>query len=1579
MSGPNFTQSSYECSRQNASIIYGEDFSEWENEFKGGITLKKGDTVRLLGSFVHQGSTSEEIEVEQDMELNIAYSPFIVADTIDTLDTTADGTLQDLSDIGDIAYSTDSFGIEPPCRVTTQNGVEDTVNNKTDIYHQADFSVGAQKSFPSEDATIAEASHNDGKTLKYDEKAYSDPVTTHERGGDYYGFPLNYWSINSTVRPGAGPRAEMVGDSAEVFGMNIKTDILFTDNNKVRQDYSNFATGKANCEMYIGNMVKKLILPVFDRFTNFNPTADPKGTGTSEHFRILDDLVDDPPPTGIGMLNGMPKVGMCIATVNIAQTSGWYDANGNAYWENTWDADGTPSANYDGTITGGTYIYAGTSGYTGIPNLAGGVESVIGTIIATRPILHNIMGKSQPCWEIMVSDFVNPATLSDKPIIKQFNINKLTRADTYAVEPVPGFSVNCFKKIHGSGTTETNANYNPSINNINGAYNQITQGRTYPVDTGTVKGDGYKSGIMSSTPTRNNYLLNNPVNGPNFRTQFEQGGTGVNASFNDMGLGQNQGLSFLWNGSHTGYLRYNSTASNVDRYRANHLLQWGRVAGIETSLVAKSKINDIRLTVAPGHISSASFFRDAELMEMGSVPVCFGAYIICKKKTMLDIATGTYTNIANYWDTTDNARQPRIWFDYAFQQTDSSYTTRHYKGNSYDTSKIDVGPNPSEGSTIFPRGGGANNVGDPAKTPPFAVDNRYGYAMCGRPLNINYRNSSGENGTAIGTPGQTINDTFTLSGNSGQEQFIKLSTTDFMPRYFNTITGEAHYDGSGPNGGLAPSIELGSRGLPGVWGGYNTTINSIYFQQKETGDTKLGSTSLITNGFCHATTNIGAVNNVIEITKATLLRTDNNALYTPVIGDYLRIVGINDCQYHNVSRINNVVDGGLFFTITIGSVTGGTGRFFADVPQNTAIIISSGPSYMPNAVGVNGNAWAGDHIMIKEQFVKLKVESGFYTEEQLAERINEQLHYNTQEFKQRFGIKNVDGTYSLPTTEGTKERALTSQPSILNGNFVNTYIPDVNYAFAPITTNNASSLGLTASTKDITDELLTYEPIQLPIVYYWPELLPTVSNNDIYIRKLTDHTTQYPTILGKHFKLYTIPSLDTQTTPLYKEISLMRLKGGSLNTQLDFLQDGTIVTPTNPPPYWHNKRTRFAGSYEMLRDFTFSNTSKSWPETNSTMSIYSYRTRFTRNVFPAGGSARVFCGANNFTFSWEQGANRYSFNNLYTPVRPHKQETNGTVPKEDFGIGDAIPSAIINSRPNGTIISQLSGIYINNLNGDLFTQANWGTPSIGNDYQYDLITTQERIFKNTTFLNILGYTLNQVEEFNNSFNDVVDIFLYRDYLTQSGSAIRVGAKVTTAINASNPTASKCLTIAPVQQFMVQVDTDDFFAKNAPLKGNDPYFFIGSTFPFKQFFGNENGGKLPIMGICARNFQAFGFSFDLGGSAVQYLIEEDTRITSIRTKIYTSNLQSPTNLSPYSSIIYLITRYNYIKDVPPEIGAQYAKQVIAQNQAGMANAYGSQPSANIRTYPTVNPDSFYFNGYGPQLPPIPEDDGDYDSD
>ena len=55
----------FECARNTASIKI--DNTEWINEFSGGIKLNKGDNVRILGSFVHEGSSGEEMEVAADV------------------------------------------------------------------------------------------------------------------------------------------------------------------------------------------------------------------------------------------------------------------------------------------------------------------------------------------------------------------------------------------------------------------------------------------------------------------------------------------------------------------------------------------------------------------------------------------------------------------------------------------------------------------------------------------------------------------------------------------------------------------------------------------------------------------------------------------------------------------------------------------------------------------------------------------------------------------------------------------------------------------------------------------------------------------------------------------------------------------------------------------------------------------------------------------------------------------------------------------------------------------------------------------------------------------------------------------------------------------------------------------------------------------------------------------------------------------------------------------------------------------------------------------------------------------------
>mgnify|MGYP003123648948 FL=1 len=54
----------YECSSENASVKIAEN--EWVNEFKEGIDLKPGDTIRILGSFINEKGQGDQIEITED-------------------------------------------------------------------------------------------------------------------------------------------------------------------------------------------------------------------------------------------------------------------------------------------------------------------------------------------------------------------------------------------------------------------------------------------------------------------------------------------------------------------------------------------------------------------------------------------------------------------------------------------------------------------------------------------------------------------------------------------------------------------------------------------------------------------------------------------------------------------------------------------------------------------------------------------------------------------------------------------------------------------------------------------------------------------------------------------------------------------------------------------------------------------------------------------------------------------------------------------------------------------------------------------------------------------------------------------------------------------------------------------------------------------------------------------------------------------------------------------------------------------------------------------------------------------------
>jgi len=115
----------YECARNTAAVKI--DNSEWINDFSGGIKLNKGDNVRILGSFVHEGSSGEEIELTQNTEVNIAYSPYIIGATIGTSDPNTN--LIDLGMIADVPQSSDGFGIEPPARIDSADNATTNVAN----------------------------------------------------------------------------------------------------------------------------------------------------------------------------------------------------------------------------------------------------------------------------------------------------------------------------------------------------------------------------------------------------------------------------------------------------------------------------------------------------------------------------------------------------------------------------------------------------------------------------------------------------------------------------------------------------------------------------------------------------------------------------------------------------------------------------------------------------------------------------------------------------------------------------------------------------------------------------------------------------------------------------------------------------------------------------------------------------------------------------------------------------------------------------------------------------------------------------------------------------------------------------------------------------------------------------------------------------------------------------------------------------------------------------------------------------------------------------------------------------------
>ncbi len=1480
------TTKAYECSKQNAAVNISN--SEWINEFPE-IKLEKGDEVRLLGSFVNEASSGDNIEITDSMSVNIQYSPYIKAQTFFTADNATD--LIDIGKIGDLAYSTDSYGIEPPGWWYNSG--------------QADVASPANRVLPTFTYNTAQDS------------LYGDVYAT--------GTSSIKWNTGAATWRSQNNRALTWGTNIKTYNENSKQQTTTTFNeNYVYDDFKNFTCDN---ELYIAGLVKKIILPVisFADCTRCYNGAN----------KLFEDLVDDPPEAGLGMLAGVPKPGMLITTVDISGATGLYDQFGNAYFQND--------------VT------------TGECNLTAGPQSVIGEILAVRPVKHMIRGKFTPCFELMVHNWVNPASIRNKPIevngfdsAKLFNINAINGNDETAFQLTNLPTVDCIVQIHGSGETTKNYNTNTTFNNINGSVNKA---RTVLEASVPSNNNGMYSGSPDIFTYNDKNLRGSNAFGPGVNdgfVNFQSSCLDTNLDNFKVGYGKPQGLSFLWNGTYGAGYRYPhlaipnpNPAGLRNRYRRANNAVWNRggPGGADLQLMLASKDNVINTQFNPVD----------ELNPM--VPPMMGAYIICKPKTMIDIVNGNYQRIDVG---RADGRFSRWWFEYTYQYEQSEYNERHMAGNAFIQTNVSPGHEPGNNTD----GGDAPYQSTAVAGIPARHEYRWNVEMAGRPQTQNWRQRGEVGRTEPNNPNLIDGLGAFACGNA----FGPCDTTD--QNYASDGCGNIFSMPLGVNGGSA----LGGWNATGTPGGpthahfgcpfvkcsYETSCNSIYFQDKITGDCSLGIDydSGVPNGnysyYINNNAVVGAPSTVIIIDAIDI----NNPI-TPVVGAQISIM--NPSGVEASTELSNTVTivtpiSAFQWQVTINyAIT-------ADIETGATIRLSPTAAGSITGAGTEAIAWASDCLIMRELTAKYNVPNGFYTEEALANNLNDRLHYDNNKYKNVYKDSNND----VPTNVSKRERALCSQNTVVNGNFLHTYIPDLNYGFSPITTANATEIDNIASTKDLTNELYTYDCLRDGLgnlIFYHLHELPAY--NGTTVRKVTDHSTGYETQVGSHTKLYSVPYL--KYNRLNKQVHLIRLRGGALN-QAD------ATTNTGPPvtlKQWQLKDSRFAGYYEGLRDLRTHYTGENAGNDHGSAYSYVWRTRLNRNILSNGGSAKIFVGANNLSVSYIQELNRFSFNSMYTPLRPHTSENSQG--QGAFGIDDAVPSAIIGAELTGGKEDMLSGIYFNKLPGDAITRANYGVNWYEN-IAYDTASTTEIQTNGDDFMEAMGYSISQLSQFNNSFTNA-DIYIFDGINNESGTAIRVGAKITPAINGTNPFANNCSLIAPVQQYFVQVDTDDFLGSIAPTLGKNPYYYIGSDFPTKEFFGNDNGAKLPVIGICARNFHSFNFAFDLGASSISFVVDEDRTITSIHTAIYTSDLKTPSNLSKFSSIIYLITKNKYYNSLPAEEQLTKSEMIQANYSAPMQPYFYNQAPADYRSAPPPIVPKGYYEDEGTLPPLIMEDSED----
>lgn len=533
----------------------------------------------------------------------------------------------------------------------------------------------------------------------------------------------------------------------------------------------------------------------------------------------------------------------------------------------------------------------------------------------------------------------------------------------------------------------------------------------------------------------------------------------------------------------------------------------------------------------------------------------------------------------------------------------------------------------------------------------------------------------------------------------------------------------------------------------------------------------------------------------------------------------------------------------------------------------------------------NKGVWTTDLHIVKQYKTEFKLPAGSYNVSDFAVRINNQIHLSRREYEKTVGKF---------TTVGLRERAMASNPSIINGNFVMSFLPDLTYGFIPVTEETIGDI------KDMGTTPLCHKINSIP--------------------QSTDGRDEGDALSqsgAENFQVYTFPRTDVQQNVMF------RLMGGKLDYQ------GSVTNAVQSDIDFQKKI--ITNRIMECKNDSPVGVGTGTPDNRvfgpaATRILYPCRSQF--NKLTVGGSCKVFFGAPNPTFSWDENQQRYYFEFLYCPLRPSED-----INKQAISAGDSLPSVSVNTGGNGEITAEYGGIYITSLAGDPITRQNtyddyYDRPD---DTYYQYLNNNNNLEYKTEgreFWKRIGFSL-ETQSLWESFN-VKNPYIFIDVENFRGRVLRNYPQIDIAINQSNQVRTQFTTVIPQNEFYISVDSDEYLADNAPSLSSSPFYLIGSDLPTKHYYGGQ-GNKLPIIGICGRNYARFSFVFDLSESSIQYRAEEKVTINSIHTVIYTNDYKKATNLFDSSSVIYIIERNGYAPQLPQDQLLQAVTKYAQQNQ------------------------------------------------